>query len=169
MARGKKHTALALAILFRPRLISGSNGYVKTLLGNVNTNPYFIHGSASRADVYLVLALAGYGLDSAQAFIRVQGSRCGDHKLRTVFQTCVPTIGHKSKIQAYINFLFLRCPLLGATGPLGTMMDGMLAADINLSQECTLLQWWRTRHLLHRITGGHLKEFRVRLLGDNFC
>src|ERR1035437_8148984 len=75
----------SLAILFRPRLISGSNGYVKTLLGNVNTNPYLMHGEPRVCDVYLILGLAGYGLDSAQAFIRVLGNRCGDQKLRTVF------------------------------------------------------------------------------------
>ena len=30
--------------------------------------------------------MAGYGLDSAQAFIRVVGSRCGDQMLSTVFE-----------------------------------------------------------------------------------
>jgi len=72
------------------------------LLENVNTAPYLIHGAASYVGVHLALALAGYGLDSAQVFIRVVGSGCGDQKLSTVFETSVRTVSHKSNIQAYI-------------------------------------------------------------------
>ncbi|MBB5061001.1 hypothetical protein HDF16_005737 [Granulicella aggregans] len=59
-----------LAILDRPGLISWPNRHVQPSLGNVNTNPYLVHGVPRARDVHPVLALAGYGLNTAQAFIR---------------------------------------------------------------------------------------------------
>ena len=67
----------SLAVLFRPRLPSRSYGDVRTLPGNVDTNPRLIHVTASYVGVHLALALAGYGLHSVQAVTQVVGSRCG--------------------------------------------------------------------------------------------